>query len=126
MISAVVSQLGNLNKESRVGDIKQCLRDVAILTRSSLVDLGETPRSARSLGVPDAPTGATVRRSRDSCLDWEMRLLRNWASEPAGGYKERVIWILIGVVVAAVYPNSLITLTHIVQRSAMMLASLWG
>jgi len=36
-------------QRERVGDIKQCLRDVAILTRSSLVDLGETPRSARSL-----------------------------------------------------------------------------
>ena len=66
MISAVVSQLGNLNKERGVGDIKQCLRDVAILTRSSLVDLGETPRSARSLGVPDVPTSASVRRSRES------------------------------------------------------------
>jgi hypothetical protein len=66
MTSAVVSQLGNLNKESGVGDIKQCLQDVAILARSSLIDLGETPRSARSLGVPDVPTSVSVRRSRES------------------------------------------------------------
>jgi len=66
MISAVMTQLGSLSKERGVGDIEKCLRDVAILTRLSLVDLGETPRSARSLGVPDAPTDAVVRRSRES------------------------------------------------------------
>ena len=66
MINTVMSQLGNLSKERGVGDIQKCLQDVAILTRSSLVDLGETPRSARSLGVPDVPTDIAVRRSRES------------------------------------------------------------
>jgi hypothetical protein len=66
MINAVMSQLGALNKEHGAGDIQQCLRNVAILTRNSLVDLGESPRSARSLGVPDIPTDAVVRRSRES------------------------------------------------------------
>jgi hypothetical protein len=66
MINTVMSQLGSLTKERGVGDIQKCLRDVAILTRSSLVDLGETPRSARDLGVPDVPTDNAVRRSRES------------------------------------------------------------
>jgi hypothetical protein len=66
MISTVMSQLGSMSKERGVGDIQKSLRDVAILTRSSLVDLGETPRSARNLGVPDVPTDVAVRKSRES------------------------------------------------------------
>jgi len=70
MISAVrskVARLGEVSKENRdIHDIQNCLRDIAVLTRSSLVDLGETPRSARSLGVPDVPTADRIRTSRQS------------------------------------------------------------
>lgn len=70
MISAVrskVARLGEVTKENRdIRDIQNCLRDIAVLARSSLVDLGETPRSARSLGVPDVPTADRIRNSRQS------------------------------------------------------------
>ncbi|HEY5271339.1 MAG TPA: hypothetical protein VII97_13465 [Anaerolineales bacterium] len=72
MINMVRSQFANLGKgegvekERSVADIQRSLRNVAILTRSSLVDLGETPRSARSLGVPDVPSENVIRQSRQS------------------------------------------------------------
>ncbi len=66
MIMAVKAQFTNLVEDVSPEDIQKCLQDIAILTRSSLLDLGETPRSARGLGIPDVPSVTLVRRSRQS------------------------------------------------------------
>jgi hypothetical protein len=44
--------------------VERVLRDVAVVTRSTLIGLGEQPRSARSLGVPDQPAPELVRTAR--------------------------------------------------------------
>ncbi len=36
--------------------IERTLKSIATVTRQTLVDLGQRPRSARDLGVPDEPT----------------------------------------------------------------------
>lgn len=58
--------------ESRAGsggdismeDIQERLRDIAISTRSVLLDLGDQPRSRRELEIPDFPGEMAVRKSR--------------------------------------------------------------
>ena len=51
--------------ESRsAADIQDQLRQIAIVTRQSLLALGEQPRTARELGVADVPTVDSVRQAR--------------------------------------------------------------
>jgi hypothetical protein len=47
-----------------VREVERVLRDVAVVTRSTLIGLGEQPRSARNLGVPDQPAPELVRTAR--------------------------------------------------------------
>ena len=45
-------------------DISRVLRSIATVTRATLLDLGEAPRSARDWGVADIPTPELVRRAQ--------------------------------------------------------------
>jgi len=51
-------------KQRDVAELQGQLQAVATITRATLLDLGEQPRSARSLGVEDAPTEAAVVQAR--------------------------------------------------------------
>jgi hypothetical protein len=64
MIAAVQSQLGTAAKDRNVREIETTLQDIAVITRSTLMGLGEQPRSARGLGVPDEPAPVLVRTAR--------------------------------------------------------------
>jgi hypothetical protein len=60
-------------RERSMAEIQQTLRAIATVTRSTLLDLEEEPRSARDLAVPDIPTEASVRQARAELgLDLEM------------------------------------------------------
>lgn len=52
---------GNIQPEH----IREVLRSVALVARSTLIGLGESPRSARAMGVPDMPDPAAIRAARD-------------------------------------------------------------
>lgn len=55
----------NQNKDDReLPEIQDNLRNVATVIRSSLIGLGESPRSARELGIPDVPAAELVRTAR--------------------------------------------------------------
>ena len=64
MIAGVRVELDVAAKERSVREIETALQDIAIVTRSTLIGLGERPRSARTLGVPDEPAPALVRTAR--------------------------------------------------------------
>jgi len=49
-----------------LGDITARLRDIAIVTRSTLLNLALNPRSARDVGIPDVPEMAITRQSRNN------------------------------------------------------------
>jgi hypothetical protein len=51
-------------KDRSMLDITVSLRDLAIVTRAALLDLGEKPRTARDLGVADVPDQTLVVRAR--------------------------------------------------------------
>jgi len=51
-------------KQRDVAELQSQLQAVATLTRATLLDLGEQPRSARSLGVAEAPSEAAVMQAR--------------------------------------------------------------
>ena len=62
-----VQEIVDLSPEARkrsVRDIQEKLRQIATVTRASLLDLEEEPRSARELAIPDYPTETTVRQAR--------------------------------------------------------------
>ena len=44
--------------------IERTLKSIATVTRQTLVDLGQRPRSARDLGVPDDPTPTQIQLAR--------------------------------------------------------------
>jgi len=64
MIAEVRAELDVAAKDRNVQEIERALRDIAVITRSTLIGLGEQPRSARALGVPDEPGPALVRTAR--------------------------------------------------------------
>ncbi len=51
-------------EDRALGEITSRLRDLATLTRATLLDLGAAPRRARDLGVADLPTPELIRRAR--------------------------------------------------------------
>lgn len=53
-------------EEREAADINAALAAVMTVTRQSLIALGETPRSAKSLGVPDVPTLAQTKAARSA------------------------------------------------------------
>jgi len=51
-------------KDRNVDDIRRQLRAIATVTRATLIELGETPRSARGVDVPDVVSDADAREAR--------------------------------------------------------------
>lgn len=51
-------------RQSSIGEIEQTLRAIATVTRSTLLDLEEEPRSARALAIADVPLSISVRQAR--------------------------------------------------------------
>jgi hypothetical protein len=51
-------------RERQIGEIRRQLRAIATVTRSTLMQLGETPRSARGVDVPDVVSDADMREAR--------------------------------------------------------------
>lgn len=64
MIAQVRLELDKAPPDRNIQEIQARLQDIAVVTRATLIDLGEQPRSARSLGVADAPTPEMVRTAR--------------------------------------------------------------
>jgi hypothetical protein len=64
MVAGVQVQLDLAAGDRSVHEVERALRDVAVVTRATLIGLGEQPRSARSLGVPDEPPPELVRTAR--------------------------------------------------------------
>jgi hypothetical protein len=51
-------------RQASLVDIQSMLHAIATATRATLLDLGEEPRSARILGIPEYPTNSAVRQAR--------------------------------------------------------------
>jgi len=64
MIAQVRIELDKAPRDRDIREIQDQLRDIAVVTRATLIGLGEQPRSARALGVADVPTPAMVRTAR--------------------------------------------------------------
>ena len=64
MIEGVRAELDVAAKDRSLRKIETALQDIAIVTRSTLISLGERPRTARALGVPDEPAPVLVRTAR--------------------------------------------------------------
>jgi hypothetical protein len=64
MLAGVRMQLDLAAEDRSAREVERVLRDVAVVTRSTLIGLGEQPRSAHSLGVPDQPAPELVRQAR--------------------------------------------------------------
>lgn len=64
---AELRRIANQNADDRSPEeIQSILRQIALVTRQSLLTLGDTPRQARSLDVPDVPTVDQVRSARQA------------------------------------------------------------
>lgn len=50
--------------ERSTAEIQSTLRDIAVVTRASIIQLGDTPKSGRQVGIPDAPKADIVRQAR--------------------------------------------------------------
>ncbi len=64
MVKKVDGQLTRPAQTRNLSQITTNLRDIATVTRASLIGLGEQPRLARGLGVAEVPTGEMVRQAR--------------------------------------------------------------
>lgn len=62
-LQAIVDQPAETRDAS---EIQGALQQVMIVTRQSLLTLGEAPRSAKTLGVPDAPTLVQTKAARSA------------------------------------------------------------
>ena len=60
------SQATGLDKAPQLNTILSRMRDVATLTRASLLALEESPRSGLAVGIPDKPPPALVTQARRS------------------------------------------------------------
>jgi hypothetical protein len=57
-------QVNQRAQDRSAQEIERVLRDVATVARATLIGLGEQPRSARDVGVPDEPPPEMVRQIR--------------------------------------------------------------
>jgi hypothetical protein len=74
MITRVGSIVGTDVKDRNLDEITDRLKDIGVLTRASLLALGETPRSGRQIGIPSVPANGMVRKARRSLgLDAELQ-----------------------------------------------------
>jgi len=64
MIARVRMELDKQPKDRDMKEIRAQLKNIATITRATLIGLGEQPRSARSLGVADVPTPEMIRTAR--------------------------------------------------------------
>lgn len=64
MIGQIRTEMAQAPTERDVGNIQRKLQAVATLTRSTLLELGERPRSGRRVGVADVPTLPELRTAR--------------------------------------------------------------
>lgn len=64
MVYQVQQALDKAPADRDVNEIASSLRDIATVTRATLVGLGEQPRGARALGVADAPSVPAIRAAR--------------------------------------------------------------
>lgn len=64
MIRRVQAEMNKPNGNRDLGELEEKLRDIAIITRQTLIGIGETPRSARDMGVPDVITPVELRQAR--------------------------------------------------------------
>jgi hypothetical protein len=64
MVYQVQQALDKAPADRDVREIETSLRDIATVTRATLVGLGEQPRGARALGVADAPSVPAIRAAR--------------------------------------------------------------
>lgn len=64
MLSQAEVELEKDPKERKVEDLEKKLRAIGTVTRSTLVSLGETPRSGKEVGIIDSPALAEVKRAR--------------------------------------------------------------
>jgi hypothetical protein len=69
-IDQIMTHIGQMveqtprERQASLADIQSVLHAIATTTRATLLDLGEEPRSARILGIPDYPTDSAVRQAR--------------------------------------------------------------
>lgn len=67
-IDKMISETENIVRtnpgDRKIDDVTAKLRDIATVTRSTLIGLGDRPRSARKVGVPDVVTPEIVRTAR--------------------------------------------------------------
>ncbi|MDD5510799.1 MAG: hypothetical protein PHI12_08315 [Dehalococcoidales bacterium] len=63
MMAKVKATLGEV-KDRNIDQVTGVLKDIGILTRASLIALGDNPRSARDVGIPVAPANGIVRQAR--------------------------------------------------------------
>lgn len=66
---AMIAELKRITVDRPAADrsaaeIQATLRDIAVVTRASIIQLGDMPKSARQVGVPDAPKADIVRQAR--------------------------------------------------------------
>ncbi len=66
MIGKVKELVGQPAKDRDRSEVINILRDIGVLTRASLLALGDTPRSGRSIGIPSVPANGMLRQARES------------------------------------------------------------
>lgn len=66
IIARVRSVMGGQVKDRDPKEVSKVLTDVGILTRASLIALGDTPRSGRAVGIPTTPANGVLRQARQS------------------------------------------------------------
>jgi hypothetical protein len=66
MLKPVKEQLQQDAEGRSSQEIAARLKDIAVVTRATLLTLGTEPRSARALGVADRPEEGTIRAARES------------------------------------------------------------
>jgi len=64
MVNKITFALGDRAADRDTAAIEGNLRDIATVMRATLIGLGETPRSARSVDIADVPTPEMVRTAR--------------------------------------------------------------
>lgn len=74
MLSTIRGELGKA-PESRTASMSERLTDIAVITRDTLKQIGASPRSAREIGIPDAPSLDMVRQARSRISDAQIDLV---------------------------------------------------
>ncbi|MEO6892102.1 MAG: hypothetical protein ABI324_24205 [Ktedonobacteraceae bacterium] len=87
-------------RQRSVGEISDRLREIAAVTRATLLELHEEPRSGREVAVPDYPSETLLREARmDLGLDlpWEQfeRTVATRAEREDGAVDANSLWALL-------------------------------